>query len=213
MPAKASESFFTRNKAWIIPVGILVVLALLLLAWVGGTYNSLVSSREGTNTKWADVQSQYQRRADLVPNLVQTVAGIAQQERTVFTDVTEARSRVGQVQLSESDLSDPAKVKAFQDAQSQLGGALSRLIAVAENYPQLKSSENFLALQSQLEGTENRIAVARQDYNAAVRDYNTRVQRFPTVIIANMFGFRMREYFQATDSAQAAPTVTKDQFQ
>ncbi len=200
------------RRGWLIALGVIVAVLLLLAVWAVSSYNGLVGSRAQADAKWADVQAQYQRRADLVPNLVQTVAGFAQQERTVLINVTDARARVGQVQLSTQDLSDPQKVAAFEQAQSQLGGALSRLIAVAESYPDLKSDQNFLALQDQLEGTENRIAVARMDYNDAVREYNLRVQRFPTVIIAGMFGFPTREFFEASDAAQQAPSIDKGQF-
>ena len=199
------------NKTLII-LGSIALLALILIMWFVGTYNGLVQSRENVNGAWADVETYYQRRADLVPNLVQTVAGFAQQERTVFTEVTEARSRVGTVQLTTEDLEDPAKVKAYQDAQTQLSGALSRLIAVAENYPQLRSSENFLALQDELSGTENRIATARRDYNAAARAYNVRVQRIPSNIVASMFDFDQRTYFESDEGTEKSPTVAKDQF-
>lgn len=206
-------TFFQRNKGWLIPVGILAFIAFILLMWFVSTYNSLIITRENVDAQWANVETQYQRRADLVPNLVQTVAGFAQQERTVFAQVTEARSRVGTIQLSAEDLDDPERLRAFQEAQDELGSALSRLIAVAESYPELRSSENFLALQDQLEGTENRIAVARRDYNEAVRDYNVRVQRLPTALVANMFGFDTRAFFEAQPGAEQAPQITSDQFQ
>lgn len=193
--------------------GVIALVALILIMWFVGAYNGLVSSRENVKTEFANLDAAYQRRLDLIPNLVQVVAGFAEQERTVLTDVTEARSRVGTVQLNAQDLENPQAIAAYQAAQQQLGGALSRLIAVAENYPQLRSSENFLALQNELEGTENRINIARRDYNAAARDYNVRVQRFPTAMIAAMFGFDQFEYFEAQEGAAQAPTITKDQFQ
>lgn len=211
--AKQSGSFFERNKALVITLGIIGALALIFILWIAGSYNGLIGSRENVNTQFSNLDAAYQRRLDLIPNLVETVAAFAQQERTVFTDVTEARSRVGTVQLSADDLNDPAKMQAYEAAQAQLGGALSRLIAVAENYPQLRSSENFLGLQNQLEGTENRINVARQDYNAAARAHNIRVQRFPTVIIANMFGFEKVAYFEAKEGAQDAPAIDQSDFQ
>lgn len=191
--------------------GILLVL-LILLGWFVGAYNGLVTSRENVNTQFSNLDASYQRRADLIPNLVQTVAGIAQQERTVFEQVTTARAQVGKITLSATDLNDPAKVQAYKDAQNALGSSLSRLIAVAENYPQIKSSENFLALQSQLEGTENRINVARRDYNDAARVYNVMVQRFPTNFVASMFNFDVRGYFEAQPGAETVPVVDKGQF-
>lgn len=207
------KGFFEQNKAWIIPVGILAVIAFIILMWFVGAYNGLISTRGNVDRSWANVETQYQRRLDLIPNLVETVAGFATQERTVFEQVTQARSRVGQVQLSVEDLDDPAKMQAFQNAQSELGGALSRLLAVAENYPELKSSQNFLALQDQLEGTENRIATARRDYNDAVYTYNVMTQRIPTVIVANMFGFDQRQSFEAQEGADVAPSIDRENFQ
>ena len=150
-------------------------------------YNTIPTLQEQAKARWSDVQNQYQRRADLIPNLVATVQGYAAQEKSVLTAVVEARAKATQVKVSVDDLTDPAKLKAFQDAQNQLSGALGRLLAVTENYPDLKSNANFLALQSQLEGTENRIAVARRDYIEAVRVYNTSLRTFPTVIWAKSF--------------------------
>src|ERR1700757_2831220 len=144
-------------------------------------YNTIPTLEEQAKAKWADVQNQYQRRADLIPNLVATVQGYAKQEREVLTQVIEARAKATQIKVDASQLTDPDKIKQFQDAQNQLSGALGRLLAVSENYPELKSNQNFLALQSQLEGTENRIAVARRDYIAAVRDYNLTLETFPTM--------------------------------
>src|ERR1700733_9148252 len=143
-------------------------------------YNTIPTLQETAKARWADVQNQYQRRADLIPNLVATVQGYAAQEKSVLTAVVEARAKATQIKLDASDLTDPDKLKAFQDAQNQLTGMLGRLLAVTENYPDLKSNANFLALQSQLEGTENRIAVARRDYIDAVRAYNTALRTFPT---------------------------------
>jgi len=149
------------------------------IAVTGCGINSVPTAQEEAKAKWADVQAQYQRRADLIPNLVNTVKGFAAQEKTVLTDVTNARARATGIQLSGADLQDPAKVKAFADAQAQLSGSLARLLAVQESYPELKSSEQFLALQSQIEGTENRIAIARRDYINAVKAYNTELTTFP----------------------------------
>jgi LemA protein len=184
-----------------------VVLMGLVLSACG--YNAIPTLEEQAKAKWADVQNNYQRRADLIPNLVATVQGYANQEKDVLTSVTEARAKATQITLSADDLSDPAKVKAFQDAQGQLSGALGRLLAISENYPDLKSNQNFLALQSQLEGTENRIAVARRDYIEAVRAYNTELRTFPSVLWA-MTVFRnskpMAE-FTADEGAENPPAV------
>ncbi|MBV1699700.1 MAG: LemA family protein [Hyphomicrobiales bacterium] len=154
------------------------------LAVAGCGYNTIPTLQEQAKARWADVQNQYQRRADLIPNLVATVKGFAAQEKNVLTAVVEARAKATQIKVDASQLTDPDKLKAFQDAQNQLTGALGRLLAVSENYPELKSNANFLALQSQLEGTENRIAVARRDYIDAVRAYNTALRTFPTVLWA-----------------------------
>jgi LemA protein len=172
-------------------------------------YNTIPTLEEQAKARWADVQNQYQRRADLIPNLVATVQGYAAQEKTVLTAVVEARAKATQIKLEASDLTDPAKLKAFQDAQNQLTGVLGRLLAVTENYPDLKSNANFLALQSQLEGTENRIAVARRDYIEAVREYNTTLKTFPGLLWAATF-FRSNKpmaEFAASDSAQTPPQV------
>jgi LemA protein len=171
--------------------------------------NSVPTAEEQVNAAWGNLQADYQRRADLVPNLVNTVKGYAQQERTVLTQVTEARAKASSIQLNANDLSDPAKVQAFQNAQSQLGGSLGRLLATFEAYPDLKSNQNFLALQDQLEGTENRINASRRDYNEAVRAYNTRIRTFPDAIGAKIFyGAKPKVPFEAAAAAQTAPTVT-----
>src|SRR5947207_7658735 len=172
-------------------------------------YNNIPSYEEQAKAKWADVQNNYQRRADLIPNLLATVQGYARQERDVLTAVVEARAKATPVRIDVSQLTDPQKLKEFQDAQNQLSGALGRLLAVTENYPDLKSNQNFLALQSQLEGTENRIAVARRDYIEAVRIYNTELKTFPGVIWA-MLVFRSNKpmaEFTAGENAQAPPQV------
>ncbi len=182
---------------------------LLSLAVSGCGYNDIPTLEEQAKAKWADVQNNYQRRADLIPNLVATVQGYAKQEKDVLTAVVEARAKATQVRIDASQLTDPEKLKQFQDAQTQLSGALGRLLAVSENYPDLKSNQNFLALQSQLEGTENRIAVARRDYIEAVRVYNTELKTFPGVLWAATF-FRSNKpmaEFAANDNAQTPPQV------
>jgi LemA protein len=172
-------------------------------------YNTIPTLQEAAKARWSDVQNQYQRRADLIPNLVATVQGYAAQEKNVLTAVVEARAKATQITVNASDLTDPAKLKAFQDAQAQLTGALGRLLAVSENYPDLKSNANFLALQSQLEGTENRIAVARRDYIDAVRAYNTALRTFPTVIWAKtaFSGEQPMAEFTANEGAETPPQV------
>ena len=172
-------------------------------------YNTIPTLQETAKARWSDVQNQYQRRADLIPNLVATVQGYAAQEKNVLTAVVEARAKATQIKLEASDLTDPNKVKAFQDAQNQLTGALGRLLAVTENYPQLKSNANFMALQSQLEDTENRISVARRDYIDAVRAYNTSLRTFPTVIWAKtaFSGERPMAEFAANTGAETPPPV------
>ena len=183
--------------------------ALLSLGLAGCGYNTIPTQEESAKAKWADVQNNYQRRADLIPNLVATVQGYAKQEKDVLTAVVEARAKATQVRVDASQLTDPEKIKQFQEAQSQLSGALGRLLAVSENYPDLKSNQNFLALQSQLEGTENRIAVARRDYIDAVRTYNTELRTFPGLVWASTF-FRAnkpRVEFAAGEAAQTPPQV------
>ena len=175
----------------------------------GCGYNTIPTLEETAKARWADVQNQYQRRADLIPNLVATVQGYAGQEKSVLTGVVEARAKATQVKVDVSQLSDPDKIKAFQDAQNQLTGALGRLLAVSENYPDLKSNANFLALQSQLEGTENRIAVARRDYIEAVRAYNLSLRTFPPVLWAKTVfsGNKPMVEFTATEGADKPPQV------
>jgi len=185
------------------------VAILLSLTLAGCGYNTIPTYEEQAKAKWADVQNNYQRRADLIPNLVATVQGFAKQEQTVLTAVIEARAKATQVKIDASQLTDPAKLQQFQAAQNQLTGALGRLLAVSENYPELKSNQNFLALQSQLEGTENRIAVARRDYIEAVRLYNTSLRTFPGVLWAATF-FRANKpmaEFAASEDASKPPQV------
>ena len=172
-------------------------------------YNTIPTAEETAKAKWSDVQNQYQRRADLIPNLVATVQGYAKQEKEVLTAVTEARAKATSIKVDASTITDPEKFKQFTEAQRQLTGALGRLLAISENYPDLKSNQNFLALQSQLEGTENRIAVARKDYIEAVRDYNTTLKTFPGVLWA-MTVFRSNkpmQEFAATSGSETAPKV------
>ncbi|MBI4417725.1 MAG: LemA family protein [Ignavibacteriales bacterium] len=193
-------------------IGIVSLIAILitgslLLVWGVSTYNRIVTLDEQVKSAWSQVESQYQRRYDLIPNLVETVKGFARQEREVLENVTNARARVGQLNVSPEVLTDPQAFSRFQEAQEGLGSALSRLLAVVENYPILKSNENFLQLQSQLEGTENRITVARNRFNEAVQGYNTTVRRFPGSLIAGLSGFREGQYFQAREGAEAAPAV------
>lgn len=188
-------------------LGLLAPLAALGLAGCG--INSVPTAEEQVNAKWGDLQADYQRRADLIPNLVATVKGYAQQEKTVLTQVTEARAKATSVQLNAGDLTDPAKVQAFQSAQNQLSGSLGRLLVSVEAYPDLKSNQNFLALQDQLEGTENRIEVARRDYNESVRGYNTLIRTFPAAIGAKVFyGAKPKVPFEASAAAQQAPAVS-----
>ena len=187
-----------------------VILFFIATSFSGCGYNSLVSSEETINSAWAQVENQYQRRADLIPNLVKTVEGAADFEKSVLTEVTEMRSRVGQIKLSAEDLNDPEKFQKYQQAQDGLSSALSRLLVVSENYPQLKANENFLQLQSQLEGTENRISVERKRFNEAVQAFNTQVRSFPTVITAKIFGFKEKPYFKGKEGSENAPNVNFD---
>jgi LemA protein len=198
----------TMNKMISRLGAVMTILAIGLTLSACG-YNTIPTLEEQAKARWADVQNQYQRRADLIPNLVATVQGYAAQEKNVLTAVIEARAKATQVKVDASQLTDPEKLKAFQDAQNQLSGALGRLLAISENYPDLKSNANFLALQSQLEGTENRIAVARRDYIEAVRAYNTALRTFPTVIWAKtaFSGNKPLAEFTATEGAEKPPQV------
>jgi LemA protein len=187
---------------------IAVLLSLLALLVSGCGINTIPTYEEQAKAKWSDVQNQYQRRADLIPNLVETVKGFAQQERTVLEAVTNARARATSIQVNADTITDPEAFKKFQEAQAQLSGALGRLLAISENYPDLKSNQNFLALQSQLEGTENRIAVARRDYIEAVRLYNTELKTFPGVIWASTYyrnNKAMQEFTVAADVSRPPP--------
>ena len=194
-------------------VVIIIFIAFVIGLFFWGTYNRLVTLDQNVNKKWGDVQTVYQRRADLIPNLVNTVQGAANFEKSTLTEVTNARASVGRVQLDPNKApTDAAQLQQFQAAQGQLSNALSRLLVVSENYPQLKSNENFLGLQAQLEGTENRISVERNNFNGAVQDFNTAVRRFPTNMVAGMFGFSARPFFNADQGAQRAPTVNFPNF-
>lgn len=185
------------------------VIALLVFMGIG-KYNSLVEQQQTVNQSWAQVENQYQRRADLIPNLVNTVKGAADFEQQTLTDVIEARSKASSIQVSAEDLNNPQKVQQFQQAQQQLSGALSRLLVTVEKYPELKANQNFRDLQVQLEGTENRIATERQRFNETVQNYNTTVQSFPDNVFAGLFGFDKKAYFEADEGAQEAPEVNFD---
>jgi LemA protein len=193
-------------------VSALAAVVVLTPAVAGCGINAIPTKEEAAKARWADVQSQYQRRADLVPNLVATVQGAAIAERTTLTQVIQARAAATGVTVTPDTLTDPAAFQRYQAAQGQLSQALSRLLLVVERYPDIKSNQNFIALQSQLEGTENRIAVSRRDYNEAVRDYNTSLRTFPTVIWAKTIhgGSEPMQLFTATEAAQTAPTVNFD---
>ena len=191
-----------KNLGWIIPVGILVVVVL----WAIGGYNGMVKMDEQVQNSWANVETQYQRRADLIPNLVSTVKGYAKHEQQTLEDVVKARSEATQVKVDSENLT-PEKLAAFQKAQSGVSSALGRLLAVAENYPDLKANQNFLELQSQLEGTENRITVARKDFNDTAKSYNQAIRQFPKNILAGMFGFEKKSYFEAEAGSEKAPKV------
>ena len=188
-------------------LAVVVVLAVVFGVWAVGINNDLVRLDQSVNEKWAQVQNVYQRRADLIPNLVETVKGFAAQERAVLTEVTAARARASGVQLTPEALNDPKAMERFQAAQGQLSGALSRLLVTVERYPEIKSNQNFLALQSQLEGTENRIAVERRRFNEAVREYNTRLALFPASFVARFAGFRPKAFFEAAPDAATPPKV------
>ena len=195
-------------KTGLIILGIIMLIIFSLYGCVTGSYNSMVAADENVKAAWSQVENVYQRRFDLIPNLVNTVKGYASHEEKVFTEIAEMRSRAGGViNVSDEVLNNPESFEKFQKAQSELGGALQRLLAVAENYPELKANENFRDLQSQLEGTENRIAVERKRFNEAVQTYNMLVRRFPQAFLANMFGFREKAYFKADEQAATAPTV------
>lgn len=185
-------------------VAVLIVLAIVIGLGVAGGYNRLVGLSQGVDSKWAQVQNDYQRRADLIPNLVSTVSGAANFEKSTLEAVTDARASVGKVQIDAKNApTDPQQLKDYQQAQDRLGSALSRLLVVSENYPQLRATENFRDLQAQLEGTENRIAVSRMDFNNAVQSYDTAIKTFPGMF----YGFKEKPYFVATAGSDVAPKV------
>ena len=189
------------KKAWII-IGIIVIVLIAIIS----SYNGLISKSQAVDNAWGNVQTNYQRRADLVPNLVSTVKGASNFEQKTLTAVVEARASATGIKLDAKDLT-PENLAKYQAAQNQLSGSLSRLLVVAENYPQLQATASFRDLQAQLEGTENRIAVSRKDFNDAFLSYNTSASSFPTVIFARLFGFKVKGYFEATTAAQTVPTV------
>ncbi|MCR4790441.1 MAG: LemA family protein [Treponemataceae bacterium] len=197
-----------KTKTTLIIIAAVLLVIICVAAYFIKTYNKIVTLEESVDSAWAQVENQYQRRLDLIPNLVATVKGYAKHESSVFTEVADARSKAGGLmQLGSDVLNDPEAFEKFQQAQNQLSGSLSRLIAVAENYPELKANENFLALQDQLEGTENRIATERKRFNDLVKSYNRLVRAFPSNIIAKNHGFEKKAYFAASQEAKTAPKV------
>ncbi|HJC52063.1 MAG TPA: LemA family protein [Candidatus Alistipes merdavium] len=188
-------------KKWIW-IGVVAVVAIFFYV----TYNGFVNKEEGVNAAWSNVETQYQRRSDLIPNLVNTVKGYAAHESQTLGEVTEARAKATSINLSAGELT-PERLAQYQQAQADVRSALGRLIAVAESYPDLKANQNFIELQSQLEGTENRIAVARKDFNDAARKYNVAVRRFPSNLVAALFGFDQKPYFEAAEGTETAPQV------
>lgn len=190
------------KKTWIIVIAVIAVIAIYFTS----TYNSMVAQEEAVSTAWSNVENQYQRRSDLIPNLVNTVKGYATHEKETFDAVVSARAKATQTTVSIDDLT-PEKMQAYQRAQGEVGSALSRLLAVTENYPELKANENFKELQVQLEGTENRISVERRNFNKTTREYNTAIRRFPRNIVAGMFGFEKHPYFEAEEGSEKAPEV------
>jgi LemA protein len=187
---------------WIIILGVLAVLAI----WGISSYNSIITAEENVSTAWSQVENQYQRRADLIPNLVETVKGYTSHESTTLENVVAARAKATQITIDPTNAT-PEQLVAFQNAQGELSQALGRLMAITENYPDLKANKNFEALQSQLEGTENRITVARNNFNEEARRYNTLIRRFPSNIIANMLGSEKRPYFESAEGSNQAPKV------
>jgi LemA protein len=197
------------SKTALIVVAVIAVIVFGIYNTFKNSYNTMVSMEEGVKGQWAEVENVYQRRLDLIPNLVATVKGYAAHESDVFTGIAEARSKAGGVMnISDEVLQDPEAFKRFQQVQGELGSALQRLLVVTENYPELKADQNFLALQDQLEGTENRITTARGRFNEAVKAYNVYIRQFPRSIIANMSGFREKPYFTASEGADTAPAVS-----
>jgi LemA protein len=194
-------------KIGLLVLGVVALVVVLGGAWVISVNNSLVSMDQTVQESWAQVQTVYQQRADLVPNLVETVKGFAAQERTVLEEVTRARANVAGMKVTPEVLNDPALLRKFQEAQAQLSGALSRLLVTVERYPELKSNQNFLALQNQLESIENRVAAERRRFNESVRGYNTAVRSFPGSLVASFRGFREKPFFEAAPGSEVAPKV------
>ena len=195
-----------KNKALWITIAIIVVLLFAGYSWVKGTYNTMVTQDEGVKTAWSQVENQYQRRMDLIPNLVNTVKGYATHEKETLEGVVSARAEATKTTIDPSNLNEES-MKKFQAAQGELSSALSRLMLVIERYPDLKANQNFSELQAQLEGTENRISVERKRFNETAQSYNTYIRRFPTNILAGMFGFQPKAYFSAESGAEKAPKV------
>ena len=193
------------SKGWIITI-VIVVIVILIFSWGTGIYNNLVSKEEAVNTQWANVENVYQRRSDLIPNLVNTVKGVANFEQSTLTAVIEARAKATSVNINPKNL-DEAAIQKFQQAQDGLSSSLSRLMVVVERYPELKATQNFSELQAQLEGTENRITVERRNYNEAAQAYNTYLRGFPANIFAGLYGFQKKGYFKAVEGAEKAPEV------
>ncbi len=191
-----------KQITWAVIAGI--ILLLIFFMWSG--YNKLVNFDELSKNKWANVESDYQRRSDLIPNLVNTVKGVANFEKNTLKEVVEARASATQIKVNPDDLT-PAKIEQFQKAQGQISNALGKLLMITENYPQLKATESFRDLQAQIEGTENRIKVSRNDFNESIKDYNRAMRRFPTIIVAKLLDFNMKGYFQAESGAEKAPEV------
>jgi LemA protein len=187
--------------------GLILIVVAVLISWGIGAYNNLVTLDEEVNKGWSLVENQYQRRIDLIPNLVNTVKGYANFEKEVLTGVTEARAKASSIQATPELMNNPQAFQKFQQAQGELGSALSRLLVTVERYPELKANENFLQLQAQLEGTENRISVERKKFNESVQIYNTTIKKFPTSIFASLYGFKDKQYFQAIAGAEAPPKV------
>ena len=193
------------KKTWIILI-VIAVIGIGAYSTCKSAYNDMVTQDEAVSTAWSNVENQYQRRADLIPNLVNTVKGYAQHEKSTLESVMSARAKATQMTVSADDLT-PEKLQAYQKAQGEIGAALGRLLAITENYPELKANENFQTLMAQLEGTENRISVERRNFNEVARNYNTSIRQFPRTLLAGMFGFEKRTYFEAQEGAEKAPEV------
>ena len=193
------------KKSYIV-IGVIIVIVIGIFMWFKGSYNQMVTRSENVSSQWSNVENQYQRRLDLIPNLVNTVKGYAEHEQNTLTQVVEARAKATQMQVNFDQL-DEQTIRKFNNMQGELSSALSRLLAISEQYPDLKANENFRDLQAQLEGTENRINVARKNFNDAAQAYNTNIRRFPKNIFAGMFGFDKKAYFEAEEGSEKAPKV------